>query len=102
MEKKNILSVDNLVVSFSMYKGLFKRKSRGCTLSVSLDINEGEIVAVVGSSGSGKSLLAHAVLGLLPKNASTSGKILYEGEESTDKKRSELLGRKSSFHTSVY
>lgn len=97
MEKKNILSVDDLVVSFSMYKGLFKKENLEVVHSLSLDINEGEIVAVVGSSGSGKSLLAHAVLGLLPKNASTSGQILYEGEELTDKKRSELLGRKIVF-----
>lgn len=97
MEKKNILSVDDLVVSFSMYKGLFKKENLEVVHSLSLDINEGEIVAVVGSSGSGKSLLAHAVLGLLPKNASTSGKIIYEGEELTDKKRSELLGRKIVF-----
>ena len=97
MEKKNILSLDDLVVSFSMYKGLFKKENLEVVHSLSLDINEGEIVAVVGSSGSGKSLLAHAVLGLLPKNASTSGKILYEGEELTDKKRSELLGRKIVF-----
>lgn len=97
MEKKNILSVDDLVVSFSMYKGLFKKENLEVVHSLSLDINEGEIVAVVGSSGSGKSLLTHAVLGLLPKNASTSGKILYEGEELTDKKRSELLGRKIVF-----
>ena len=97
MEKKNILSVDDLVVSFSMYKGLFKKENLEVVHSLSLDINEGEIVAVVGSSGSGNSLLAHAVLGLLPKNASTSGKILYEGEELTDKKRSELLGRKIVF-----
>lgn len=97
MEKKNILSVDDLVVSFSMYKGLFKKENLEVVHSLSLDINEGEIVAVVGSSGSGKSLLAHAILGLLPKNASTSGKIIYEGEELTDKKRSELLGRKIVF-----
>ena len=93
----NILSVDDLVVSFSMYKGLFKKESLEVVHSLSLDINEGEIVAVVGSSGSGKSLLAHAILGLLPKNATVEGKILYEGEELTDEKRSELLGRKMVF-----
>lgn len=97
MTKKNILSVDDLVVSFSMYKGLFKKESLEVVHSLSLDINEGEIVAVVGSSGSGKSILAHAILGLLPKNATVEGKILYEGEELTDEKRSELLGRKMVF-----
>ena len=34
---------------------------------------------------------------MLPKNATVEGKILYEGEELTDEKRSELLGRKMVF-----
>ena len=33
---------------------------------LSLSVSRGEMVAVVGSSGSGKSLLAHAVMGVLP------------------------------------
>ena len=35
---------------------------------LSLSVSRGEMVAVVGSSGSGKSLLAHAVMGVLPYN----------------------------------
>ena len=35
---------------------------------LNVTVHRGEIVAVVGASGSGKSLLAHAVLGLLPAN----------------------------------
>ena len=97
MKDNNILSVDDLIVSFSMYKGLFKKESLEVVHSLSLDINEGEIVAVVGSSGSGKSLLAHAILGLLPKNATVDGKIVYDGEKLTDEKRKELLGRKIVF-----
>ena len=38
-------------------------------------------MAVVGTSGSGKSLLAHAVLGLLPANAFLEGSIRYRGKE---------------------
>ena len=97
MKKNNILSVEDLVVSFSMYKGLFKKQNLEVVHSLSLDVNENEIVAVVGSSGSGKSLLAHAILGLLPNNAKINGKISYEGEELTDSKRSDLLGRKIVF-----
>ncbi len=97
MEDKNILKVDDLVVSFNMYKGFFKKEDLEVVHSLSLEVNEKEIVAVVGSSGSGKSLLAHAVLGLLPKNANTKGEIFYQGEKLTDYKRKEVLGRKIVF-----
>ena len=36
---------------------------------LNIKVREHEVVAVAGSSGSGKSLLAHAVMGLLPQNA---------------------------------
>lgn len=50
------------------------------------------MVAVVGSSGSGKSLLAHGILGILPYNGALGGTILYEGEELTQKRKEELRG----------
>lgn len=59
---------------------------------ISVQIEAGEILAIVGSSGSGKSLLAHAILGLLPPNAHVEGQILYEGEPLTDKRLEQLRG----------
>ena len=50
-------------------------------------------MAVVGSSGSGKSLLAHAVMGLLPYNGSWKGDIRYRGEALTEKRLKKLRGR---------
>ena len=44
---------------------------------LSVAVREGELVAVVGSSGSGKSLLAHAILGILPYNANVSGTMKF-------------------------
>ncbi|GAA0699832.1 ABC transporter ATP-binding protein [Paraclostridium ghonii] len=88
--KEPILSVKNLGVSFSQYtKGLRKRELKVIT-NLDIDLYEGEILAVVGSSGSGKSLLAHAILGILPKNSKTDGRITYKNEV-LDKKRKEKL-----------
>ncbi|MGI5347743.1 ABC transporter ATP-binding protein [Streptomyces sp. CA-250714] len=46
---------------------------------VSFDLAAGECLALVGESGCGKSVLASALLGLLPANASTSGSALLYG-----------------------
>lgn len=92
-ERKNILSIKNLSVSFSQYQGAFHRKNILAIKDLSLDVREGEIVAVVGSSGSGKSLLAHSVLGILPYNATWNGEISYCGESLTEKRMSELRGK---------
>jgi peptide/nickel transport system ATP-binding protein len=48
---------------------------------VSLSVDAGEIVAVTGESGSGKSLTAFAVMGLLPETASASGQITLKGSD---------------------
>ncbi|MEZ5333849.1 MAG: ATP-binding cassette domain-containing protein [Methanolobus sp.] len=53
----------------------------------------GEILAVVGSSGSGKSLLAHSILGILPSNAKLTGTMEYDGKDLTQKKKEELRGK---------
>ncbi|MGD9864264.1 MAG: ABC transporter ATP-binding protein [Pseudodonghicola sp.] len=49
--------------------------------NVSFSVAPGEIVAVTGESGSGKSMTALAVMGLLPDRAETQGKILLEGQD---------------------
>ncbi len=97
MKHKNcILSVEDLVIKFNMYKG-FKKQDLEVIHQLSLDVCEGEIVAVVGSSGSGKSLLAHAILNLLPQNAKVQGNITYEGEVLDEAMCKKILGREIAF-----
>ncbi|MDK3016804.1 ABC transporter ATP-binding protein [Pseudodonghicola flavimaris] len=48
---------------------------------VSFSVAPGEIVAVTGESGSGKSMTALGVMGLLPDRAEASGEILLEGQD---------------------
>lgn len=48
---------------------------------VSLHIGQGEIVALTGESGSGKSMTALATIGLLPQIADVSGQLLLDGQD---------------------
>ncbi|MGL5755976.1 MAG: ABC transporter ATP-binding protein [Paraclostridium sp.] len=91
--REPILSVKNLEVSFSQYtKGLRKRDLKVIT-DLDVDLYEGEILAVVGSSGSGKSLLAHAILGILPNNSTTKGTIIYKNKELNKNRKEKLRGK---------
>ncbi|MFC4597181.1 ATP-binding cassette domain-containing protein [Cohnella hongkongensis] len=97
IHKNALLKVENLSIGFSQYvKGTRKRIVQPIA-GMHVEIGEGEIVAVVGASGSGKSLLAHAVLGILPGNAICSGSIVYRGEELTERRKEQLRGREISF-----
>ena len=91
------MSVKDLGISFSQYtKGLRRRELEVIT-NLDIDLYEGEILAVVGSSGSGKSLLAHAILGILPDNATTEGNIIYKGKSLSLKDKEKLRGREIVF-----
>lgn len=87
-----MLEVNNLSISFIQYQTGLKQRTLQVISDFSITINAGEILAVVGSSGSGKSLLAHAILGILPKNALVSGTMLYKGKELTPERQKELRG----------
>ncbi|MFC5591384.1 ABC transporter ATP-binding protein [Sporosarcina soli] len=87
-----VLEVENLSISFQQYtKGLKQQKIQVIS-NLSVTLEAGEILAVVGASGSGKSLLAHAILGILPHNANVSGTIAYNGDELTAKRQAALRG----------
>lgn len=80
MEKEPILTVKDLSIAFHMYDKDLEQYDLKVISNLDLDVYSGEIVAIAGSSGSGKSLLAHAVMGLLPENALLSGTIAYKGK----------------------
>ncbi len=64
---------------------------------VSLDVSEGEFVAIMGPSGCGKSTLLHLLGGLL---SPTSGSILIDGEDLakvSDARRTDIRRRKIGF-----
>ena len=67
-------------VSFKQYTpGLYETNT--CVVKdLNIDINPGEVFAVFGASGAGKSILASAILDLLPDSATVSGDIVFRGK----------------------
>lgn len=75
-----LLEVDRLSVAVAATRG-----STNVLEGVSIDVGPGEIVAVMGESGAGKSMLGAAILGLLPPEARiTGGAIRLDGKRIDD------------------
>lgn len=79
MQSEKILELKELHISFTQYTRGLQRRTIENVCGLSFSTYAGEVTALVGASGSGKSLLAHAVMGLLPYNASMDGEIFYRG-----------------------
>ncbi|MEV0447957.1 ABC transporter ATP-binding protein [Streptomyces sp. NPDC050600] len=72
-----VLSVRGLTVRFRLRGG----RSVAAVTDADFDLAAGECLALVGESGCGKSVLASALLGLLPGNAETAGSALLDGTD---------------------
>lgn len=88
MENQNnepLLSVRNLQVSFASEAGTVH-----AVRNMNFDLYRGKTIGIVGESGSGKSVTSLAVMGLLDKNASVKGSVVYKGEELLTKSDAEM------------
>lgn len=80
----HLLQVEDLSVSFDMYEPdapffRAKRMPQRVIESLSVSVHACEVVAVVGASGSGKTLLADAVMGMFEPNATVEGRVWFDG-----------------------
>ena len=66
-----LLEVKDLEVSYGVIKAL---------KGISFEVNEGEIVTLIGANGAGKTTTMQSVIGLIPKK---SGTVVYDGEDIT-------------------
>jgi peptide/nickel transport system ATP-binding protein len=87
----SLLAVTDLTVTFPTDAELVT-----AVRGMNFDVNPGEVVALVGESGAGKSASAMAVVGLLPEYAEVSGSIRLHGNELiglSDQKMSAIRGK---------
>ncbi len=87
-----LLVVKDLSVAFRMYTQGVRQEKLQVISNLSVELHAGEVLAVAGASGSGKSLLAHTVLSLLPGNAEVVGEMHYRGDLLDERNLPELRG----------
>ncbi|TCN35827.1 peptide/nickel transport system ATP-binding protein [Kribbella orskensis] len=76
MSSGPVLKVTDLSVTFRTEDGPLSAVDR-----VSLEVGDGEVLAVVGESGCGKSVTAMSLAGLLPRSATVEGSVQLDGVE---------------------
>ncbi len=75
-----ILKVENLSKIFKIKTSLFERKNLYALNNISIEIEKGKTIALVGESGCGKTTLGKVIIGLYSPN---SGKILFKNRDIT-------------------
>ena len=74
---EELLRLEHLSIDYKVKGGYLSAVN-----DVNLSVNRGEILAVVGESGCGKSTIAHSIMNLLPGgNEEVEGKIIFKGED---------------------
>lgn len=76
MNTRVLLSAENLTVSFASGHGPWRRRV-DAVKSVDIAVREGEVLALVGESGCGKTTLARALLRLVRPSA---GRVMFDGQ----------------------
>jgi oligopeptide/dipeptide ABC transporter ATP-binding protein len=72
----HLLEIDHLRVALPLDSG-----PRAVIHDLSLDLGEGEALAIVGESGAGKSMTVRAILRMLPGGATVGGEVRFAGQD---------------------
>ena len=96
----HLLQLDDVSVGFERYarRGvLAPRETRFVVEHLSLSLHEGEILALVGASGSGKTLIADTIMGLFAANAQVTGRVWFDGDAMDERSLTPLRGNRIAF-----
>lgn len=95
---ENLLEVKNLSVSFDSPAGQVQ-----AVRDVSFSLKKGEVLAIVGESGCGKSVLCKSIMKLLPASARIKeGKILIRGCDITNYREQDMQKIRGSIFSMIF
>lgn len=94
---EHLLALQNLHVSYHTPRGTVQ-----AVRGVDLTLDSGEVLAVVGESGCGKSALLKAIMRLLPENASVTGRIVVNGTDIAPYPEKQLQKLRGSLFSMVF
>lgn len=92
-----MLSLRQVTLESARYRWYGARRWSALLENVSFDIAPGEMVALVGGSGEGKSLLLQCLLDLLPENLRFRGEITLDGDRLDEHAIRRLRGKTFSY-----
>jgi oligopeptide/dipeptide ABC transporter ATP-binding protein len=92
-----LLEVSDLRVTF---------RARGTNIyavqGISYTVEPGQTLAIIGESGSGKTVSAQAIMGLLPGSASVSGSVRFRGQELVGLSQADMRGHRGRSFAMVF
>ena len=97
----HLLQIENLTIAFNMYDSNSLLSNNRILTKVidglNISVHTGEVIAIVGASGSGKTLLADAIMGLYEPNSIVQGAIYFDGKKQTSQSLKLLRGKEIAF-----
>src|SRR6202049_504369 len=90
MTEPPAVDVENLAVRFQQ-----RDRTIHAVNDISFRLSRGEVLGILGESGSGKTVTLRALMRLLPKNCSIDGRIVVDGEDviaASERRLEELRG----------
>lgn len=84
---EELLTLKDLSIDYKVKDGFLS-----AVRNVNLTVNRGEVLAIVGESGCGKSTVAHSIMRLLPgRNEIVTGEILFKGQDLNKASEDEMV-----------
>ena len=80
------LKINNLSIDYKM-----RKETVNAAKNINIDINKGEIVVLVGDSGSGKSTVANAIVNLIDEPGKISNGSIFMGDTNISENQETII-----------